>query len=101
MKLVPIIMDYCLLQFDALKFSVGARLHGGGWSETHQIWQQNRKVHGSTCLDTNFYNISDIVLRVIRRRNYNECEDLTTKFLLLNNSGVAGIFTFFIHTTII
>ena len=29
MKLVPIIMDYCLLQFDALKFFLGVRLHGG------------------------------------------------------------------------
>ena len=28
MKLVPIIMDYCLLQFDALKLFLGARLHG-------------------------------------------------------------------------
>ena len=28
-KLVPIIMDYCLLQFDALKFFLGVRLHGG------------------------------------------------------------------------
>ena len=30
MKLEPIIMDYCLLQFDALKFCLGVRLHGGG-----------------------------------------------------------------------
>ena len=29
MKLVPIIMDFCLLQFDVLKFFLGARLHGG------------------------------------------------------------------------
>ena len=29
MKLVPIIMDYCLLQFDALKFFLGVRQHGG------------------------------------------------------------------------
>ena len=29
-KLVPIIMDYCLLQFDALKFFLGVRLHRGG-----------------------------------------------------------------------
>ena len=29
-KLVPIIMDYCLLQFDALKFFLGVHLHGGG-----------------------------------------------------------------------
>ena len=32
MKLVPIIMDYCLLQFDDLKFFVGDRLHGEGVS---------------------------------------------------------------------
>ena len=30
MKLVPIIMDYCLLQFDALKFSLGLCAHGEG-----------------------------------------------------------------------
>ena len=28
-KLVPIIMDYCLLQFDGLKFFLVVRLHGG------------------------------------------------------------------------
>ena len=28
MKLVPINMDYCLLQFDALIFFLGVRLHG-------------------------------------------------------------------------
>ena len=27
-KLVPIIMDYCLLKFDALNFFLGVRLHG-------------------------------------------------------------------------
>ena len=30
MKLVPINMDDCPLQFDALKFFLGVRLHGGG-----------------------------------------------------------------------
>ena len=30
MKLVPIIMDYYLLQFDALKFFLEVRLMGGG-----------------------------------------------------------------------
>ena len=29
MKLVPIIMDYCPLQFGALKFFLGIHLHGG------------------------------------------------------------------------
>ena len=28
MKLVPVTMDYCLLQFDDLKFFLGVRLHG-------------------------------------------------------------------------
>ena len=32
MKLVLIIMDYCLFQFDALKFFLGVRIHGGGGS---------------------------------------------------------------------
>ena len=31
MKLVPIIMDYSLLQFDALQFFLGVRLHSGGF----------------------------------------------------------------------
>ena len=29
MKFVSIIMDYCLLQFDALKFFLDVRLYGG------------------------------------------------------------------------
>ena len=29
MKLVPIIMDYCLLYFDAVKFFLSVRLNGG------------------------------------------------------------------------
>ena len=52
MKLVPIIMDYCLLQFDALKFSISVRLHGMGalpnfnfFNVNPKIFQQNRKVH--------------------------------------------------------
>ena len=77
MKLVPIIMDYCLLQFDALKFFLGVRLHGGSlpnfnfFNVNPQIWQRNRKIYLPSCLDTNFHNISNISLRVgIRRRNY-------------------------------
>ena len=30
MKLVPVIMDYYLLQFDVLNFFLGVCLHGGG-----------------------------------------------------------------------
>ena len=40
MKLVPIIMEYCLLQFDALKFYLGVRLQGGS--------QPNSPPHFST-----------------------------------------------------
>ena len=29
-KFLPIYMDYCLFQFDALNFFLGIRLHGGG-----------------------------------------------------------------------
>ena len=31
-KLVPVIIDYCLLQFDGLKFFLGGRQHEGGES---------------------------------------------------------------------
>ena len=63
-KLVPIIMDYCLLQFDALKFFLGVRLLGGFLSNFNffnvntQIFQRNRKVRLTNCLETNFHNIS-------------------------------------------
>ena len=76
MKLVPIIIDYCLLQFDALNYFLGIRLHGGFlpnfkfFNANPQILQQNRKVHLSNWLDTNFH-IFDNSLRIIRRRNYN------------------------------
>ena len=78
MKLVLIIMDYCLLQFDALNFFFGLRLHGGGGSLPNfnffkvnpQMFQWNRKDHLSSCLETNFHDIPNISLRDIRRRNY-------------------------------
>ena len=60
MKLVPIIMDYCLLQFDALKFFFGVRLHGGSqpnfsfFSVNPQLFQRNRKVHLAYCLENKF-----------------------------------------------
>ena len=69
-------MDYCQLQFDALKFLLGVRLQGGSqpnfnyFNVNPQIFQRNRKVHLTKCLETNFHNISNINLRVIRRRNY-------------------------------
>ena len=76
MKLVPIDMDYRRLQCDAFKFFLGVRLHGGSlpnfnfFNINPQNLQRNRKVHLSNCLDMNFHNISDIILRVFRRRNY-------------------------------
>ena len=59
-----------------LKFFLGIHLHGGSlpnfnfFNVSLQIFQWNRKVHLSNCLETNFHNISNISLRVIRRRNY-------------------------------
>ena len=76
MKLVQIVMDYCLLQFDALNFFLWVHLHGGSqpnfnfFNLNPQIFRRNRKVHLTKCLEINFHNISNISLRVIRRRNY-------------------------------
>ena len=76
MKLVPIIMDYCLLKFDALKFFLGVHLHRGSQSNFNffnvntQIFQRNQGVLLTNCLEKNFHNISNISLRIIRRRNY-------------------------------
>ena len=76
MKLVPTITDYCLLQFDALKFFLGVRLHGGSqpnfnfFNVNPRIFQRNRKVYLLNSLETNFHNISNFSLRHIRRRNY-------------------------------
>ena len=76
MKLIPIIMDYCLLQFDALKFFLRVHLHGRSqpnfnfFNINPEIFQRNRKVHLTNCLETNFHGISIISLRIIRRWNY-------------------------------
>ena len=73
MKLVPIVMGYCLLQFNALKFFLGVLLHGESlpnfnfFNVNSQIFQRNRKVHLSNCLETNFHDIPNISLRDIRR----------------------------------
>ena len=70
-KLVPVIMDNCLLQFDASEFFLGVRLHWGSLSNFNffnvnpQIFQRNRKV-----LVSNFHEIPNNNLRDIRRRNY-------------------------------
>ena len=96
-KLVPIIMNYCLLQFNFL----GVRLHGGSRPNfnfiniNHQIFQRNRKVHLTNCLETNFYDIPIISLRVIRRRIYSWYEVLRGKKFLFNFSSVDEINIFF------
>ena len=71
MKLVPIIVDCCLLQLDALKFLLGgSQPNFNFFNGNPQIFRRNRKVHLANCLETNFHDISSISLRVIRRRNY-------------------------------
>ena len=76
MKQVPIIMDYCLLQLDALKFFLRFRFLRGSqpnlnfFNVNPQIFRRNRKVYLTNCLETNLHNISNISLRIIRRRNY-------------------------------
>ena len=70
-KLVPIIMDYCQLQFDAVKFFLGVRQLEESLSNfnffniTPQNFQQYRKGNIS-----NFHKNSNISLRFIRRWNY-------------------------------
>ena len=73
----PIIMDYCKRHFDALKFFLGVRLHGGGsqnnfnsFNVNPHIFQRNRKLHLSNSLEAHFHNVSNISLRVVRSRNY-------------------------------
>ena len=69
MKLLPLLIDYCLLQFDALRFFLGVRLHGGSqpnfnfFNVNPQIFQRHHKVHLSNCLETNFHDIPNITLR--------------------------------------
>ena len=52
-----------------------------------QFFQRNRKVCFSNYLETNFHCISNISLRVIRRKDYSSCEVLRRKFFVLNISG--------------
>ena len=66
-----------LLEFEAINFFLGIRQHGRGlyltlifFQHKPQIFQGNRKVNLTNCLETNFHNISNISLRVISRRNY-------------------------------
>ena len=77
MKLLPINMEYCLLESEALNFFLGFRLDGGSllnvnsFNVNPKIRHGNYKVHRSNCLDTKFHNISHISLRVIWFKNYN------------------------------
>ena len=97
LKLVLIIMDYYLLQFDSLKFFSGVRLHGGSlpnfnfFNVNPQIFQWDRKVHLSNCLKINFHNIPTISLSDIRCRNYSYWEVVRKNRFLLNKNGVKEI----------
>ena len=59
-------MNFCLLQFDAIKLLLVVFLRGGSlptsnfFSVNPEIWQRNHKVNRSNCLNTIFYNIFDI-----------------------------------------
>ena len=75
----PIIMDYCKRHFDALKFFLGVRLHGGGSQNNFNFFKvnpkrfktfRNRKVHLTNCLETKFHIISNFRWRIIIRKNY-------------------------------
>ena len=102
MKLVPIIMDYCLLHFYALKFFLRVCLHGRSllnlnffkWnSPPPRTFQRNRNDHLSNCLDANFHNASEFlrarellaVGNIANARFKEEC------FFQLNISGVNEI----------
>ena len=65
MKLVPIIMDYRLLQFEESIYMWISNFNF--LSVNLQIYQRNRKVHLSICLETNFQDITNISLRDIRQ----------------------------------
>ena len=70
-KLVPIFMDYFLLQFDALKFFSGVHLLGGSllnfnfFNINPQIFKRSHKVLFWNCLDTNFHNIQTLVRELL------------------------------------
>ena len=66
-KLVPIIMDYCLLQFDALEIFLEVRLHGESlpnynfFKVNPLIFQGNHKAHLIKCLELNLHKILALV----------------------------------------
>ena len=72
-KLVLMKMEYCLLQFYALKFFLGISIHEGSlpnfnfFNVNRQIFQRNSQVHPTNYPETNFHNIFSISLRNIKK----------------------------------
>ena len=70
-KLLPINMDYCVIQLDVLKFFLGVRLHGrflpnfNFFNVNPQIFQRNRKVRLSNCLEKNLTTFLALVLEIL------------------------------------
>ena len=64
-------MDYCLLQFEVLKFFSGVHVYGGSqpnfnfFNVNPQIFRRNRKVHLINCLETIFMTFLTIVLELL------------------------------------
>ena len=62
---------WCFKLFLRGASSCGSQPNFNFFNVIPQIFQRNRKVHLTYCLETNFHNVSNISLRVIKRRNYN------------------------------
>ena len=61
---------WCLKIFLRVPSTWGSQPNFNFFNVNPQTYQQNCKVHLSNCLETNFYNISNISFRVIRHKNY-------------------------------
>ena len=74
---INVIIVYLIWCFN---YFSGVCLHGGGclyltsnfFKVSPKIWQQNRKVHLSDSLDTNFYIISNISTRILSNAKFYE-----------------------------
>ena len=102
MKFVPMIMDYCLLQFDASKFSVGVHLHGRFLPillcfqcKFLQISQRNPKI---VCIQV-FKTFLSFVWAILGKGILTNAIFLIRKPFLLNISGVDEESIHFIRTT--
>ena len=103
MKLVPIIMDYCLLQFDALNFFFRVRLHGVSllnfnfFNKTPKIFQRNRKVHLFvifTTFLTLFWELFDVgILADVRFYEETFFSSIKVVWIKLNEENVNFILT--------